>query len=477
MAKQSLKYITVKGIIWSSVERFSVQGVQFLVMLVIARVLDPKDFGMVGMLAIFLAVAQSLIDSGFSQALIRKQDRKDIDNDTVFYFNVLISVLLYLILYAIAPWVADFYKEPQLVNLMRVICLVVIINSFAVVQRAIYTASLDFKTQARASFIAALISGIVGVYMAKVGYGVWTLVWQQLLNAGINTLLLWVFSNWYPHIQYSWKSFRELFSFGSKLLVSGLLDTIYNNMYPLLIGKVFNATSLGYYYQADRFTQLPSSNLTGVIQRVTYPVLCSIQDNAECLRDDFRKLLRMSAFVVFPLMCLLAGVAHPLVTMILGEKWSFVAVLIIPLCFNMMWWPIHSINLCLLQVKGRSDLFLKLEIIKKCIGVCVVLCSIPFGVIAMCYATIFQSVVALFINTYYTGKLAKVGFSTQMQDLSKNLFTSLLVFGCVYLVTMIFDSIVTQLIIGILSGLLFFIIIVSLFKFEELSFVKSIIRR
>lgn len=477
MAEQSLKDKTVKGVIWSSVERFSVQGVQFLVMLVIARLLDPKDFGLVGMLAIFLAVAQTLIDSGFSQALIRKQNRTEADNSTVFYFNIVVSTLLYLILYAVAPWVADFYNEPQLCRLMRVLCLVVVINGFAVVQRAIYTASIDFKTQAKASLIAAIFSGGIGIYLAISGYGVWTLVWQQLLNASINTALLWILSSWYPRWMYSWKSFRELFSFGSKLMAVGLIDTTYNNMYTLIIGKVFNATNLGYYYQADRFTQLPSSNITIILQRVIYPVLCGIQNNDERLREDYRKLLRMSAFIIFPLMCLLAGVADPLVALILGEKWQFTATLIVPLCFMMMWWPIHSINLSLLQVKGRSDLFLKLEVIKKIIGVCVLVISIQFDLLFMCYASIGTSILCLIINTYYTGKLIQVGFFIQMKDLSGTLLLSLLMFVGVYINMIFWDSIILQLVFGVFGGSVFYLCMSHVFKFEEVEYIKSIIKR
>lgn len=472
MAEQSLKDKTVKGVVWSSVERFSVQGVQFLVMLVIARLLDPKDFGLIGMLAIFLAVAQSLIDSGFSQALIRKQDRTEVDNSTVFYFNIVVSAVLYLILYAIAPWVAGFYNEPQLCSLMRVLCLIIIINSFAVVQRALYTASINFKTQAKASFIAAIISGVVGVWLAYNGYGVWTLVWQQLLNAGVNTLLLWVYSNWYPRWQYSWKSFRQLFSFGSKLLVSGLIDTLFTNIYLLVIGKIFNAASLGYYTQADRFTKLPSSNITGILQRVTYPVLCSIQDDDERLREDYRRLLRLSAFIIFPMMCLLAGVAYPLVELLIGEKWRFAATLIIPLSFTMMWWPIHAINLNLLQVKGRSDLFLRLEIIKKIIGVTVLVLSIPFGLLFMCYAGIGTSLICLIINTYYTGKLIQVGFLMQMKDLMGTLVLSLIVFVIVYNIALIVGNLATQLFIGLLMGSLFYLSTAYLLKFKELGYIK-----
>lgn len=477
MAQESLKNKTIKGVIWSSVERFSVQGVQFLVMLVIARILDPKDFGLVGMLAIFLAVAQSLIDSGFSQALIRKQDRTDVDNNTVFFFNIVVSVLLYGILYAIAPWVAFFYEEPQLIGLMRVLCILIVINSFAVVQRAIYTATINFKTQAKASFIAALTSGTVGIYLAKSGYGVWTLVWQQILNAGFNTVLLWIYSNWYPRFLYSWKSFRELFAFGSKLLASGLLDTIYRNMYGLVIGKIFSASSLGFYTQAHRFTDLPSANLTGIIQRVTYPVLCSIQDDDERLRNDYRQLLRLSAFIIFPLMCLLAGIANPLIDLLLGDKWLFAATLIIPLCFSMMWYPIHAINLNLLQVKGRSDLFLRLEIIKKLIGVIILIISIPFGLLFMCYSGIVSSLLCLAVNTYYTGKIINVGFVMQLKDLSTLLVTSVLTYAISYYFSQLFDSNIIQLIFGGFVGIAFYTAVAFLFNFSELKYIKSIIKR
>jgi O-antigen/teichoic acid export membrane protein len=360
---------------------------------------------------------------------------------------------------------------------MRVLCLVVVINGFAVVQRAIYTASIDFKTQAKASLIAAIFSGGIGIYLAISGYGVWTLVWQQLLNASINTALLWILSSWYPRWMYSWKSFRELFSFGSKLMAVGLIDTTYNNMYTLIIGKVFNATNLGYYYQADRFTQLPSSNITGIVQRVTYPVLCSIQDDDERLREDYRKLLRMSAFVIFPLMCLLAGVSEPLIALILGEKWQFTATLIVPLCFMMMWWPIHSINLSLLQVKGRSDLFLKLEVIKKIIGVCVLVISIQFDLLFMCYASIGTSILCLIINTYYTGKLIQVGFFIQMKDLSGTLLLSLLMFVGIYIITIYLDSIILQLVLGVFGGALFYFGLANVFKFDEVEYIKSIIKR
>lgn len=475
MAVQSLKSKTVKGVIWSSVERFSVQGVQFFVMLIIARLLTPNDYGLVGMLAVFLAISQTLIDSGFSQALIRKQNRSVTDNNTVFYFNIIISIILYAFLFIIAPWVADFYEEPQLVILMRVVCLVVVVNSFAVVQRAILTANINFKLQAKASFISALISGSIAVYLAINGYGVWTLVFQQLLSAFVNVLLLWWYSPWRPEFLFSWKSFREMFSFGSKLMAVGLIDTIYNNLYQIIIGKIFSATSLGFYTRAQHFSDLPSSNITGILQRVTYPVLCSIQDDDERLRENYRKLLRVSAFIVFPIMCLMAGLAHPMIKLLLGEKWDYAATLLEPICFFMMWYPIHAINLNLLQVKGRSDLFLKLEIIKKVIIVSVLILSIPFGLLFMCYSRIATTIICLVINTYYTGKLIQVGFIRQMKDLAGSLSASLMVFISALFATTITNNHLLQLLLGLLVAVLTYGVIVYLFRFKEVKYLKSFI--
>lgn len=477
MAEQSLKDKTVKGVAWSAAERFSVQGVQFLVMLVIARILAPKDFGLVGMLAIFIAVAQSLIDSGFSQALIRKQNRTEVDNSTVFYFNIVASAFIYLILFGIAPWVSDFYNEPQLTDLMRILCLLVVINSFAVVQRAVYTAVLNFKVQAKATFIAAVISGVVGIGMALNGFGVWSLVGQQISSAIVNVILLWWYSSWRPKWLYSWKSFRELFAFGSNLLISGLLDTIYNNVYQIVIGKIFTATSLGYYTQANQLSSFPSANIHGIIGRVTYPVLSSIQNDDERLAANYRKILRISAFIVFPLMCGLAGVAYPVINVLLGSKWDFSATLLIPLCFSMMWYPVHAINLNLLKVKGRSDLFLRLEIIKKILGVVMLIITIPFGLLTMCYGTIVNSLIALVINTYYTGKLINVGFLTQMRDLSGTLLLSLSMFAIVFLSTMATDNYFIQLAAGIVIGLLYFFAACFITRLKEMEYIKSIIKR
>ncbi len=473
----SLRHKAVKGVVWSSVERFSVQGVQFVVMVVMARLLTPKDYGLVGMLAIFIAVAQSLVDSGFSQALIRKRERTETDNSTVFYFNVAVGLLLYGIFYLIAPWVARFYESPELTGLMRVVCLSVVFNSFAVVQRALLTVNIDFKTQAKASLTAAVTSGVVGIGMAYGGFGYWSIAAQQLVNLGLCTLLLWIFARWRPRLTYSWASFRELFGFGSKLMASGLLDTVYRNMYLLVIGKVFTSSALGHYTRAHQFAEFPSSNLTGIMQRVTYPVLCQIQDDDERLASIYRRFLRVSAFLIFPLLTGLSAVAQPFILLLLKEQWLFAATLLQILCFAMMWYPIHAINLNLLQVKGRSDLFLKLEIIKKVIAVVILCVTIPMGLTAMCVGQIFTSLIALVINTRYTGKLIQVGFLRQMRDLFPTLSLSLTMWAVVYYSISFFPGSLLQLVAGVAIGAIYYLSLSYLFRFPELGELLSIVRR
>lgn len=474
----SLKHKTVKGTIWSSIERFSVQGIQFIVIIIMARILTPEDYGLVAELTVFIAVSQSLVDSGFSQALIRKQNRSQIDNSTVFYFNIVIGLILYFILFFSAPLIADFYNQPQLTVLTRVISLSIIINSFVVVQRALLTVEIDFKTQAKASLSASVVSGIIGIWMAYNKWGYWSIVYFQLANLGINALLLWIFSKWRPIWTYSWNSFRELFSFGSKMAVSGIIDTLFRNIYLILIGKVYKASDLGYYTRAQQFADFPSSNVTSVLQRVTFPVLCSIQDDEERLRSIYARFLRVSAFIIFPLMLGLGAVAHPLVKVLLGERWMFSAYLLQILCFALMWYPVHAINLNILQVKGRSDLFLRLEIYKKIIGIVVVFATLPFGLVVMCYGQIASSILCLYINTRYTRKMIDIGFFRQMKDLLPTLFYSLTMWGLVLIVVNLVPvHDLAKLSVGICVGIIYYLAITKITDAKDLRELLLLIKK
>lgn len=474
---ESLKQKTAKGVLWSAIEQFSVQIIQFVLGLIMARILSPHDYGLVGMILVFTSIAETFVNSGFSNALIRKQNKTEVDYSTAFYFNIVVGVVAYLLLFLLSPFIADFYNEPLLESLTKVVSINVFINSLGIVQRARYSIKVDFKTQAKATTTSVLFSGIIGIWMAYSGYGVWAIVWQSVIRNGLNVLLLWIFAKWLPQLQFSWQSFREMWSFGYKLLLSGLIGTIYRDVYQLIIGKVFSATDLGNYTRAKQFASFPSSNITGIIGRVTYPILSSIQDDDVRLERVYRKYLRLSAFIVFPLMVGLSALAEPLIIYILTEKWRASIILLQIICLSMMWYPIHAINLNLLQVKGRSDLFLKLEIIKKIIGVAILCITVPIGLVAMCIGSIFSSILCLAVNTHYTGKLINVGFWLQMRDLLPTLLLSLAMGVVVLLSVWFIPSNLLKLIVGVVVGVIFYILVARLFRMEELSNLLSLVKR
>ena len=474
---ESLKQATTKGLFWSSVERFSNQGVQFVFSIILARLLSPSDYGIIAMVTIFFAVAQSFVDSGFSNALVRKTDRVEEDLSTCFYFNIGVGIIAYIVLFLIAPLVANFYSQPILSPIIRITGLGVILNSLCVVQQALFTIKIDFKSQAKITLSATVISGIVGIILAYQGYGIWALVWQGVASSIVRMGLLWLMSKWRPRTGFSKSSFNYLFGYGSKLLASGLLDTIYNNIYPIVIGKFYNPAQLGNYSRALGWAQLPSANITSILQRVTFPVLSAIQDDTLRLQNSYRRLLKLSAFIVFPLMMGLAAIASPLIRVILTAKWDGCVLYLQILCFALMLYPIHAINLNLLQVKGRSDIFLRLEIIKKIIGVIILIITIPLGITAMCLGMVFSSIICLIINTYYTSRFIDVGLLTQLKDLKIILINSLVMGGGIYILTSFIDIEGLKLVMGIVIGLLFYFIGSFYFSKAELQEVISLIKK
>lgn len=477
MSTESLKQKTTKGLFWSSVERFSNQGVQFFFSIILARLLSPSDYGIVAMVVIFFAIAQTFVDSGFSNAIVRKKDRTESDLSTCFYFNILVGFVFYILLFLSSPFIAEFYGQPILSPIVKISGLNVLINSLCIVQQAQFTIRIDFKTQAKVTLTSTVISGILGILLAYLGYGVWALVWQGVTGAFMRMILFWIFSKWRPRESFSKDSFHYLFGYGSKLLASGLLDTTYNNIYPIVIGKFYSPAQLGNFSRAQGWASLPSSNITGILQRVTFPVLTEMQDDNERLATNYRKLLRLSAFVVFPLMMLLAAIASPLVRVVITSKWDACVPYLQIICFAKMWYPIHAINLNLLQVKGRSDLFLRLEIIKKVVGVSVMCVTIPLGVTAMCFGMVFTSINALIINTYYAGKLIKVGYFTQMRDLLPIVFISLLMGACAYASTWLFSTEWIKLFVAVVIGGITYFILSKFFAKDEYVEVMNVIKR
>lgn len=472
-----LKDKTVKGVIWSSIDRFTTQGISFVFSMLIARMLLPSDYGVIAMLGIFMAVSQCFIDSGFGAALIRKKDRTETDFCTVFYFNIVVACLFYGLLWLASPYIARFYDMPLLESVTKVWGLNLIVNAFGGIQNAQLSIAIDFKSRAKISVITTLFTGLVGLWFAYHGHGVWALVYQGVASAILRCFLLWCIVRWVPKLIFSWKSFKELFSFGSKLLASSLLDTVYNNIYTLVIGKFFAASSLGVYSRANQLAQFPSSNITGVLQNVTFPVLSTIQDEETRLASAYRRFLQLSAFIVFPLMLGLSAVADPFIRLTLTDKWAGSIYLLQIICFSLMWYPIHAINLNLLQVKGRSDYFLKLEIYKKIMGISVLCVTIPLGLVAMCYGRVFGSVVSLFFNTYYTKKLIGYGFVDQMKDLTHILIHALVMYTLVWLVVQWLPGLWLQLIAGTLVGMAYYLIGAYLMKFDELNELLLLLKR
>jgi teichuronic acid exporter len=472
-----LRAKTTRGLLWSSVDRFSNQGMQFVFSIILARILQPKDYGVIAMLLIFTAIAGTFVDSGFSSALIRKPDLKEKDLSTAFYFNIVVGMVCYFLLFLISPYVADFYNEPILSPILKVVGLPVFFNSLTVVQRAQFTRKVDFKTQAKISLLSTVLSGIIGVIMAYKGFGVWALAGQNVSSSIIGSFLLWYYSKWRPQTGFNKDSFQYLFGYGSKLLASGLLDTTYNNIYPMVIGKFFSATQLGFFSRAQTFAALPSSNITNILQRVTFPVLSMIQNDEEGLRRNYRKILRTSAFIIFPMMMGLCALASPLINVVLTSKWNGCVLYLQIICLAMMWYPIHAINLNLLQVKGRSDLFLRLEIIKKIVGVSIMCVTIPLGITSMCIGLVVSSLIALVINTYYTGKLINVGYIRQMRDLFSVFINSIVMGGLCFLSIMFIGNDVLKIIVGFTIGILYYFVSSYLLRFKELGYVLSMLKK
>lgn len=474
---EELKHKTKKSVFWSATQRFSTQGLQFFTTIVLANFLGPKEYGTVGMLSIFLAISSVFIDGGFINALTRKPDRTHADICTVFYFNICISILAYAILFLCAPLIALFYEMPELCLVLRVLGISLIISSFSAVQVTLFTIKLDFKKQTYISLISLIVSSTIAVYMAYKGFSYWALVAQSIIGSIISTLLFWGFSTWRPSLLFSRGSFNGMFKFGSKLLTSALIDTAYNNLYTLVIGKVFSASTLGNYSRADSYANFPSNSLTGVMQRVTYPVLCKMQGNDIELANAYRKFLKLSAFIIFPLMTGLSALSYPFILLLIGEEWIISAAMLQIICFALMWYPIHAINLNLLWVKGRSDLSLRIEIIKKAVSIMILCIAVPMGIMALCYSRIFSSFISLIINTYYTGKLIDMGFVHQMKDLAPTFFIATGMWVAIMLANSLTESMPIQMIIGIPIGISFYVTMSYVFNRKVLLSFVSLIKK
>lgn len=412
----SLKSKTLRGVVWTALERLGTQLVGFVVTVVLARLLTPGDYGVVGMLTVFMNVAQMFVDCGFGTALIQKKDRNEDDFATVFWCNLGISLLCYLTLFAAAPAIATFYKQPVLVSLLRVLGLNLILHALYAIQVTRLTAQVQFKPQAKVAVTASVLSGLVGVSLAACGKGPWALVGQSLSCAAVSGVLYWRVTHWHPRFTFSATSFKRLFGFGSKILAASCLHTIYANISPLIVGRVYTAADLGFYTRADSLAALPGGIFQGTLGRVLYPVLSSIQDDETRLRSAYNKYLRLMTSIVAPSMLLLGACAEPVILLLIGEKWLPSVPYLQLLVLGWMLDPVILVNLNVLYVKGRSDLVLKLEIVKKLIAILIVVCAVQYGVIWLCAGRAAYGFVALVLNLLVCGPFIGMGVLRQVRE-------------------------------------------------------------
>lgn len=454
----SLKKQALSGVIWTFADTFLIRGFSFVAMIFLARWLGPADFGLIGMIAVFIAIGSSLTDSGMTNSLIRTKDPDQSDYSTVFIVNLIMSLLVYAIIYLAAPFIAEFFGHVVLIDVIRLYCLIFLIIAFSAVQLAILTKEMNFRKIAIINLPSTIIGVAVGLYLGYNDYGVWSIVWMYLTTSGLKSILLWLTTNWKPKLLFSNAKFKYHYSFGYKLMLSGLLDTVFRNIYNILIGKYFSAQTLGFYERSKQFSEYPSSTLTGIISKVSYPMLSNIKDDPNRLEDVYRKLIRVSFFVIAPLMLGSAAVAKPLFLLILGEEWLPAALFFQILSLAMMLYPIHAFNLNILKVYGRSDLFLKLEVIKKAIISISIIVAFQFGIMGLVWSSVFTSFAALGVNMYYSSKLINYPIKNQIKDLIQTLFLALITAFLMFQLTKFFldTQLVLQITLAVLCGIIIY---------------------
>ena len=473
MAEQSLKDKTVRGVAWSGIDNVASFGVSFVVSVVLARILSPDDYGLLGIIAIFPAICTALINGGFSSALVREKDASDDDYNTAFIVNLGMSLLLYIVIYLCAPLIANFFNRQELIALTRVSSLGMIVGALALVQQTRLTKRIDFKTQTKITIISSVISGIIGIAMALLSFGVWSLVAQQLSSQILRTIFLWGVNKWIPRLKFSSKSFHELFGFGWKMMISGVLDTVWKELHQVVVGKFYSPATLGQYTRAKGFSQLFSSNLTSVIQRVTYPVLSNIQDDKERMILAYRRIIKITMFITAISMFFLGAISEPLLNCLIGPKWHEAATYLPLICISGSLYPLHSINLNMLMVQGRSDLFLGLEIAKKIIGVVPLAVCFFYGVMPMLYVVLITGVISYFLNSYFSGKLLAYTSWMQLKDITPSYCIAILIGLSVYFLKFLPINYWIVLPIQIVVGVSMFLLICHVLKPQEYEELKA----
>lgn len=473
---EDTKQSVFSNMIWRFAERCGAQIVQFIVSIVLARILAPEAYGIIALVTVFTTILQVFVDSGLGNALIQKKDADDLDFSTVFYTNIVICLVLYIGIFIASPTIARFYDDLNLIPVIRVLSLTLVISGVKNVQQAYVSKKMIFKKFFFATLLGTIGAAFLGIIMAINGMGVWALVAQQLFNLSLDTIILWITVKWRPKLCFSFKRLKKLFSFGWKLLVSSLIDTVYNNVRQLLIGKLYSSADLAYYNRGKQFPNLIVQNINNSIDSVLLPTMSQEQDNKEKVKNMTRKAIKTSVFIMAPLMMGLAFTSKNVVTLILTEKWLECVPYLCIFCITYMFYPIHSANLNAINAMGRSDLFLKLEIIKKIVGIVLLLVTIKINVLAMALSLLVSSVISQIINSWPNKKLLGYSYIDQLKDILPSIMLAIFMGVVVYIIGFIKLPTILSLILQIIVGIIVYIVGVKILKIDTYEYLISVIK-
>lgn len=470
------KKIVFKNFIWRFAERCGAQLVTFIVSIVLARILAPEDYGTIALVTVFTTILQVFVDSGLGTALIQKKEADDLDFSSVFFFNFAVCIILYIGMFIAAPFIAEFYNDSSLTSVVRVISLTIVISGVKGIQQAYVSRNMMFKRFFFSTIGGTIFSAVFGIVLAYQGFGVWALVAQQLSNTAIDTLILWLTVKWRPKLMFSWNRLKTLLVFGWKLLVSALLDTCYNNLRNLIIGKMYSSADLAYYNQGDKFPKVIVTNINTSIDSVLLPTMSSAQDDRERVKNMTRRAIKTSTYVMAPLMMGLAFCSVPIVHLVLTDKWLPCVPFLRIFCVTYMFYPIHTANLNAINAMGRSDWFLRLEVIKKIVGMAILLSTMWFGVMAMAYSLLLCSVLSQIINSWPNRKLLGYGYLEQIRDIAPAIILAVIMGICVYFIGYIPLPTIVTLIIQIVAGAVTYIVLSAILKLEEYEYLTGMIK-
>ena len=466
----------ISNLVWRFAERCGAQLVSFIVSIVLARILAPEDYGTIALVTVFTAILKVFVDSGLGTALIQKKDADEIDFSSVFYFNFVVCLILYLGMFAAAPFIADFYGDVTLVPVIRILSLTIVISGVKGIQQAYVSRNMLFKRFFFSTIGGTIFSAVLGIAMAYAGFGIWALVAQQLSNTFIDTLILWITVRWRPTKSFSWTRLKYLLSFGWKLLVSSLLDTAYNNLRNLIIGKMYSSSDLAFYNQGDKFPKVIVTNINASIDSVLLPTMSSAQDDKERVKQMTRRAIKTSTYVMAPLMMGLAFCAEPIVSLVLTDKWLPCVPFLRIFCITYMFWPVHTANLNAINAMGRSDWFLRLEIIKKIMGMTILLSTMWFGVMAMAYSLLLSSVLSQIINSWPNRKLLGYGYLEQVRDFAPGISLAVIMGICVYFISFLHLPTIVTLLIQFIVGAAIYIGVSAILKLEEFEYLLGMVK-